>query len=187
VKAPDPLHSHDQPVTDRCGRHRNFGLRFRRFRLRDGDRFRGRNSGPVQNELAEISRNFVASCFPSRDVYYFGEEVDIYEDGKIVDHEGAWLAGRHGAKPGMLMPEDGFLIGSRYFQEVVPDVALDRAEHIKSGFSVQVPAGRFDNCVEVKETTPLEPGDISTKVYCRGVGLVRDDDLELTAVYGNTH
>jgi len=138
-------------------------------------------------ELAEISRNFVASCFPSRDVYYFGEEVDIYEDGKIVDHEGAWLAGRHGAKPGMLMPEDGFLIGSRYFQEVVPDVALDRAEHIKSGFSVQVPAGRFDNCVEVKETTPLEPGDISTKVYCRGVGLVRDDDLELTAVYGNTH
>ena len=138
-------------------------------------------------ELSEISRNFVASCFPSRDVYYFGEEVDIYEDGEIVDHEGAWLAGRHGARPGMLMPEDGFLLGSRYFQEVVPDVALDRAEHIRTGFSVQVPAGRFNNCIEVEETSPLEPGDKSTKVYCRGVGLVRDDDLELMAVYGNSH
>jgi len=29
-------------------------------------------------------------------VYYLGEEVDIYEGGKIVDHEGQWLAGRAG-------------------------------------------------------------------------------------------
>jgi len=136
-------------------------------------------------DLAEISRNFVASCFPSRDVYYFGEEVDIYENGEIVDHEGEWLAGRHGARPGILMPEDGFMVGSRYFQELAPDVAMDRAEHKRTGFSVQVPAGKFENCVEVEETSPLEPGDKSTKVYCRGVGLVRDDDLELTAIYGN--
>jgi len=46
-----------------------------------------------------------------------------------------------------------------------------------------LPAGKFDDCVEVEETTPLEAGT-STKVYCRGVGLVKDDDLELTAVYG---
>lgn len=138
-------------------------------------------------ELVEVSRNFVADCWPSHDVYYFGEEVDIYEDGKIVDHEGAWLAGKHGALPGILMPEDGFMLGSRYFQERAPDVAMDRAEHVRAGFSMQVPAGKFDNCVEVEETTPLEPGDVSTKVYCRGVGLVRDDDLELTAIYGNSH
>ena len=133
-------------------------------------------------ELAEISRNFVADCFPSHDVYYFGEEVDIYEDGAIVDHEGAWLAGRHGAKPGMLMPEAGFMVGSRYFQESAPGVALDRAEHKRVGFSMQVPAGHFENCLEVEETTPLERGK-STKVYCRGVGLVKDDDLELIAIY----
>jgi hypothetical protein len=134
-------------------------------------------------ELTEISRNYFASCWPSRDVYYMGEDVDIYKNGKVVDHEGAWLTGRHGAMPGIVMPEDGFIAGSRYYQEVAPDVALDRAEHKRSGFSVQVPAGRFDNCVEVEETTPLEPDDISTKVYCRGVGLVKDDDLELTAIY----
>jgi hypothetical protein len=43
----------------------------------------------------------------------------------------------------------------------------------------------FRNCVEVTETTPLEPGEESFKTYCPGVGLVRDDDLELMAVYAN--
>ena len=156
----------------------------------------GRGSRPIiarvmeereteNGELAEISRNFVADCRPSHDVYYFGEEVDIYEDGEIVAHDGAWLAGRHGALPGILMPEDGFIVGSRYFQEVAPGVALDRAEHTKVDFAVQVPAGKFDHCVEVTETTPLEPDNESIKVYCRGIGLVKDDDLELTAIYGN--
>src|SRR5687768_10142589 len=40
-------------------------------------------------ELVEISRNFFSTCNPARDVYYFGEEVDIYEDGEIVSHDGA--------------------------------------------------------------------------------------------------
>lgn len=136
-------------------------------------------------ELIEISRNFFANCWASRDVYYFGEDVDIYEEGKVVSHDGAWLAGRDGALPGIVMPEDGFITGSRYYQEVAPGVALDRSEHKRTGFSVRVPAGKFDNCLEVEETTPLEPGSIGHKTYCRGVGLVTDGDLELTAIYGN--
>jgi hypothetical protein len=103
-----------------------------------------------------------------------------------VSHEGAWLAGRRGALPGILMPEDGFITGSRYYQEVAPDVALDRAEHKRTGFAVRVPAGRFENCLEVEETTPLEPDDVSQKTYCRGVGLVKDEELELTAIYGSS-
>jgi len=138
-------------------------------------------------QLVEISRNYFANCWRSRDVYYFGEDVDIYKNGKVVSHDGAWLAGKHGALPGMVMPEDGFIVGSRYYQEVAPDLALDRSEHKRVGFSMQVPAGKFDNCLEVEETTPLEPDDIGRKIYCRGVGLVKDDDLELTAIYGNPH
>ena len=138
-------------------------------------------------ELVEISKNYFANCFPSRDVYYFGEDVDIYEEGEVVSHDGAWLTGRHGALPGIVMPEDGFIVGSRYFQEVAPGVALDRAEHKRVGFSMQLPAGKFDNCLEVEETTTLEPDDIGRKIYCRGVGLVKDDDLELTAIYGAPH
>jgi len=138
-------------------------------------------------ELVEISRNFFANCWASRDVYYLGEDVDIYKNGKVVSHDGAWLAGRHGALPGMVMPEGGFITGSRYYQEVAPEVALDRSEHKRTGFSMRVPAGKFDNCLEVEETTPLEPDDIGHKIYCRGVGLVKDGDLVLTAIYGSGH
>ena len=134
-------------------------------------------------ELVEISRNFFSSCNPMRDVYYFGEEVDIYEDGEIVSHEGAWLAGRNGAMPGIILPDSAFLLGSRYFQEVAPGVAQDRGEHVATNLEVTVPAGSFKGCTEVLETTPLQPNSDSTKVYCPGVGLVRDDELELMAVF----
>ncbi len=134
-------------------------------------------------ELKEISRNFVALCAPSRDLYYFGEEVDIYEDGEIVSHDGAWIAGRHGALPGIIMPDSAFLLGTRYFQELAPGVALDRAEHVGTGLEIDVPAGTFRGCIETRETSPLEPGAESTKFYCPGVGMVIDNELELAAIY----
>lgn len=140
----------------------------------------------ADGELVEISRNYFSNCTPNRDVYYFGEEVDIYEDGEIVSHDGAWLAGKHGAQPGLIMPEDAFLLGSRYFQEVAPGVALDRAEHVAAGMDIEVPAGSFEDCVEITETTPLEPGSESTKVYCPGVGMVIDNELELAAIFGDS-
>jgi hypothetical protein len=136
-------------------------------------------------ELKEISRNFFADCKPTHDVYYFGEEVDIFEDGEIVNHEGAWLAGRNGALPGIIMPDSGFILGQRYFQEFAPGVALDRAEHVETGLEITVPAGVFEDCIEVTETTPLDPDEESTKVYCRDVGMVIDEDLELTAIFGD--
>ena len=136
-------------------------------------------------ELVEVSRNFFADCAPMHDVYYFGEDVDDYEDGVIVGHGGAWLAGRNGARPGIIMIDSAFVLGSRYFQEVAPGVALDRGEHVATGLEVTVPAGVFEDCVEVTETTPLNPNEESTKVYCRDVGLVIDEDLELAAIFGD--
>jgi hypothetical protein len=136
----------------------------------------------ADGELTEISRNFFAECTGTQDVYYFGENVDIYEDGEVVSHDGAWLAGRDGAEPGIIMPGGAFLLGSRYFEEIAPGVALDRAEHIAVDLEVEVPAGEFDDCVKVKETTPLEAG-ASFKTYCPGVGLVIDEDLELEGVF----
>ena len=138
----------------------------------------------ADGELVEVSRNFFAICHKTGDVYYFGEEVDIYEDGEIVSHDGAWLAGQNGAQPGLIMPGT-FLLGSRYFQEMAPGVAMDRAEHTAQGFAVDVPFGHLENCVEVIETTPLEPGAESRKVYCAGVGLVIDGALQLVDVIRN--
>jgi len=81
------------------------------------------------------------------------------------------------------MPGPAFLLGSRYMQELAPGVAMDRAEHVALDLDVYVPAGAFEDCVRVRETTPLEPGSASIKVYCPGVGLVRDGALELIAIH----
>jgi hypothetical protein len=134
-------------------------------------------------DLAEISRNYFATCLPSRDVYYFGEDVDIYADGEVVSHDGAWLAGRFGARPGIIMPDSGFLLGQRYFQEMAPGMALDRAEHVGTDLEISLGAGNFDDCIETAETSPLEPDAESTKFYCPGAGLGIDGDLEAFAVY----
>jgi hypothetical protein len=137
----------------------------------------------ADGQLVEISRNFFATCNPTQDVYYFGERVDIYEDGEVVSHDGAWLAGRDGARPGIIMPGPAFLLGSRYYQELAPGVALDRAKHVAMNLKRNLPAGHFENCVKIIETTPLEPGE-STKIYCPGVGLVIDNELELVTIDG---
>src|SRR5262249_19018368 len=77
-------------------------------------------------KLVEVSRNYFAISNRTNNVYYFGEEVDIYRNGKIVSHEGAWLAGEKGARFGLMMPGQ-VLLKSRYYQEIAPKVALDRA------------------------------------------------------------
>ena len=132
----------------------------------------------VDDELVEESRNFFAISKKTNDVFYFGEEVDIYEDGNVVSHDGSWLAGKDGAMPGIIMPGT-FLLGSKYYQEIAPDVALDRAEHIAMGLTIDTEAGTFDDSVEILETTPLEPGAESIKQYARGIGLINDDGVEL--------
>lgn len=135
----------------------------------------------VDGEVAEISRNYFAFCTETGSVFYFGESVDIYEDGEVVSHDGAWMAGVDGARAGIIMPGT-VLLGSRYFQEVAPGVALDRAEHTAMGLTVETEAGTFEGCLRVDETTPLEPGDLSVKLYAPEVGLVVDDILELVEV-----
>jgi len=135
----------------------------------------------VDGELLETSRNFFAICDKTNDVFYFGEDVDIFEPDGTVSHEGAWRAGEPDedglAEPGIIMPGT-FLLGSRYYQEIADGIALDRAEHVEMGLEVTTEAGEFTDCVRVVETTPLEPGK-SEKVYCPEVGLVVDASVEL--------
>jgi hypothetical protein len=129
-------------------------------------------------EITEVARNYYAISKRTNSVYYFGEDVDFYEKGKVVSHEGAWLSGAGGAKFGLMMPGTP-LVGGRYYQEVAPKVALDRAEILSLRETVKTPAGTFENCLKTEETTPLEPATKEFKYYAPGVGLVADDKLEL--------
>jgi len=128
--------------------------------------------------LVEISRNYFAICKPNNSVVYFGEEVDIYEGGVVVSHDGAWQAGKDDAKPGLIMP-GVVLLGARYFQEIAPDVAMDRAEILSISEVVKTPAGTFEDVLKTEETTPLEPNAKGLKFYAPGIGLIQDSTVKL--------
>jgi hypothetical protein len=131
-------------------------------------------------KLVEISRNFFAICAPNNSVFYFGEATDIIEQGKVVSHKGSWRHGVNGARAGLIMPGIA-LLGARYFQEVAPNVALDRAEIIDLAATVQTPLRRFTDVLVTRETTPLEPSVTDFKSYAPRVGLVKSNELLLVS------
>ena len=128
-------------------------------------------------QLIEVSRNFFATDRNTGDVYYFGEDVDNYKDGKIINHESAWLAGEKGARFGLMIPGKP-KVGDKFYQEIAPKVALDRVEVVSVDETVKTPAGTFHHCLHLRETTPLE-ADVSHKYYAPGVGIIKDDEFEL--------
>lgn len=130
------------------------------------------------DKLVEVSRNYFAIDKTTNDVYYFGEDVDIYKDGKVVDHEGGWLSGVGGAKFGMMMPGKP-KVGDRFYQELAPKVAMDRCEIVAIEAEFKTPAGTFKNCLRGKDTSPLEKG-ASHKVYAPVIGLIKDGGVVLT-------
>jgi hypothetical protein len=134
------------------------------------------------DNLYEVSRNFFAIDDETKDVFYFGEEVDFYRNDKIIGHRGAWLAGKDGATPGLIMP--GKLeLGMKYYQEVAPETAMDRAEIISLDHELETPAGRFTKCLKTKEGSALKLWEKEYKSYAPGIGLIQDQYLYLTG-YG---
>lgn len=131
----------------------------------------------VNGQLREVSRNFLARCSETGSFFYFGEEVDNYKNGKIAGHEGTWLAGGKN-RAGILVPGK-VVAGDRYYQEIAPKTAMDRAEILSLSEVVQVPAGRFERVLKTVETTPLDPSEKSIKFYAPGIGLIKDGPLEL--------
>ncbi len=134
-------------------------------------------------KLVEVSRNYYAISKRTNNVYYFGEQVDIYKNDKVVSHEGSWLSGENKARFGLMMAGMA-LLGARYHQEVAPGAAMDRAEIVSVTETVKTPAGEFKNCLKIEETTPLEPGNIGYKYYAPGVGMIQDGSLKLVS-HGN--
>ena len=130
-------------------------------------------------QLIEVSRNFFAMHPKTGDVYYFGEDVDMYQGGRVVSHEGAWRHGSNGARFGLMMPGTP-AVGMRFYQELAPRVAMDRAEIISVSETLTTPAGTFTKCVKSKESTPLESGS-EYKIYAPGIGLVQDSTLKLVS------
>jgi hypothetical protein len=127
-------------------------------------------------EIVEISRNFMAQA-PDGSVCYFGEEVDIFEDGEIVSHDGAWRAGENGNLPGIIMPGEPE-VGMIFQQEFAPGIAEDQAEILAFGEEIDVPAGMFSDTLTTEDCNPLD-GSTDIKVYVDSIGLAIDEFAEL--------
>lgn len=134
-------------------------------------------------ELIEISRNYHAIDPDTGDVFYFGEEVDIYSGGQITGHSGAWIASDDQNRPGLIMA-GAPVVGMKYYQEVAPGAAMDRAKVISVSETFTTVVGEFENCLLTQESSQLNPAAIEYKTYCPGIGLVQDQSLVLTS-YGN--
>ena len=102
-------------------------------------------------------------------VWYFGENTKEYENGEVVSTSGSWKAGVDGAKPGIIMQADP-KVGRSYHQEYYPGEAMDMARVLSWKASVTLPYGSFDEVLETREWTPLQPGFSEKKYYVRGVG-----------------
>jgi hypothetical protein len=131
-----------------------------------------------KGHLVEVTRDYYAIDSATNDVYYFGEDVDVYKNGKVTGHEGAWLSGVKGAQFGLMMPGKP-KTGQRFFQEQAPGVGMDRAEILSDSEKITTPAGAFEHCVHVVETSAMEKGAGDHKLYAPGVGQVKDGNLIL--------
>lgn len=128
-------------------------------------------------EIIEISRNFYAQA-PDGTVCYFGEDVDIFEDGEIVSHEGEWRAGENGNLPGIIMPGNP-VVGMIFQQEFAPGIAEDQSEIVALGETISVPAGVFSDTLSALDCNPIQFDGFDDKVYVDGIGLAIDNEVEL--------
>jgi hypothetical protein len=128
-------------------------------------------------QLHEIAKNYFAMCEQTKDVFYFGEDVDFYENGKVVKHDGSWLAG-NGNRAGLMMagmPKQKM----KYYQEIAPGLAMDRAEILSLNETCKTPAGTFPKCMKVKEGSAIEIAATEYKYYAPSIGFVGDESLRL--------
>jgi hypothetical protein len=102
-------------------------------------------------------------------IWYLGEDTKEYENGEIASTEGSWEAGVDGAQPGILLPGDPEP-GMKYRQEYLEGKAEDAAEVLSVDERVRVPFGAFEDVLQTKDFTALEPDLVEHKYYAKGVG-----------------
>jgi hypothetical protein len=137
-------------------------------------------------ELIEVALDYFAQ-HANGDVYYLGERVDNYVDGVVDNHDGQWLAGEGDNEAGLFMPAAP-QAGVTLTLEHAPGIAEDMATILSLGETVDVPAGKYANCLKTRDFSPREPGVEEFKYYCPTIGLVKEEGegsiLELVSVDG---
>jgi hypothetical protein len=122
----------------------------------------------TDGDLAETAYDFFTQD-DAGNVWYFGEDVFNYEDGKLKDTEGTWLAGKDGP-PGLIMPADP-QVGDIYRPENIPDFVFEEVIVTSNTETVDGPSGPIPGTLKVTET--LMDGSAEFKNWAPGYGEFR--------------
>lgn len=115
--------------------------------------------------ILEVAHDYFAQADDGA-VWYFGELVDNYADGRIRDHHGAWLAGEDGP-PGMIMPKDP-RVDDVYHPENIPGVVFEEVVVLETDVRADGPSGAVDGAIRVQEH--LLEGTAEQKLFAPGYG-----------------
>ena len=107
-------------------------------------------------------------------VYYFGEDVNEYRNGKLVGHSGQWRVGREVGQPGVLMPAHP-KIGVTFYAENIPGVAVEKDRVVASGLTKHIGGRTYRHVIRIREhaTTP-KPAEFELKTYAPGTGVITE-------------
>ena len=128
----------------------------------------------ASGELTEATLDYFAQD-DDGNVYYIGEDVNTYKNGKVSGHSGAWLLGRDTKIPGVLFPAQP-KVGDKFQSENVPGITREDDEIVSVSETRTVPAGTFSNCIKVKEHA--SDGATEYKLYAPGTGVIAEMDSD---------
>ena len=130
-----------------------------------------RDNSYEDGELVETAYDYFAQADDGT-VYYLGEDVHNIKDGKVTDHDGTWLVGRHTKVPGVAMPASPKL-GEQYRFEDVPGVTSESNKVEEVGMRAKAAGELHTGVIRISEFIQPE-GEVEQKLYAPGVGKVAE-------------
>lgn len=138
-----------------------------------------RDTVSIKNVLVEDTYDWFAQD-KDGNVWYMGEYVSNYKNGKVVDHEGSFEAGVDQALPGIIMLAN-IVLEMPYRQEYYENKAEDWGKVVEKGATVTTAYGTFKDCIKTLDWDGLDSknkGAIEYKYYSPGIGFVKGGTID---------
>ncbi len=119
----------------------------------------------LDGRIHEVALDWYAQA-DDGSVWYFGEDVFNYQDGKVADTKGTWMADET-TPAAMIMPAIP-AVGNVYRPENVPEVVFEEVRVEKADHTVLGPSGNVAGAIEVMELHM--DGTREGKVFAPGYG-----------------
>jgi hypothetical protein len=119
----------------------------------------------LDGRIHEVANDWYAQA-DDGSVWYFGEDVFNYEDGKVADTEGTWVAS-DATPAAMIMPAEP-QVGDVYRSENAPGIAFEEVRIDKVDQQIDGPSGKISGAIEVNELHM--DGTRESKVFAPGYG-----------------